>query len=325
MRLWALIGLGLAIVLAGHVDFPRCWETLRSIPLLSVAFATSACCLNVLLKAFRWHRMARQLSIQIPLQVSLAAFCSGAFWGLFTIGRVGELMRMEALLDRTPSKLTALATCTTDRAIDLAFLIFAAGIAAILSLAPWSVGVRTALAFSATLAVGSATLGLSHMVRTRLLPQLARKEPELLPGGGRLQALLRGAGPLLIASSDLLLRWQVIETLALTALSWGAYLVTVDALMAGVGMAVPFSALSVTAPLSAVVAALPISFQGIGTRDAVFVFMLASYGVTTTQAVSLSLAILGVAYLATLPLGTLGLFWRHRQKARTGAAPTPAL
>src|SRR5262245_5494531 len=92
-RLLFLIGLALLAAFAVRFDFSSAWQAVLGIPLSHLWLASAAFLLNLTIKAIRWHRMARQLSISVTLPVSMAAFFSGCFWGLLTIGRIGEFYR----------------------------------------------------------------------------------------------------------------------------------------------------------------------------------------------------------------------------------------
>jgi uncharacterized membrane protein YbhN (UPF0104 family) len=284
------------------------------IPLSNLWLASAAFLLNLSIKAIRWHRMARQLSIPVTLPVSIAAFFSGCFWGLLTIGRIGEFYRAEALFDRAPSKLVALATCITDRLIDVAFLAYLALVLSILIFLPWSVASRIALVAAASVGVALVFVGLARLTRRRA------RLPVPSPAEGRRWqrwwlAAWEQIAPLLVASRDLVFEWRMAETLALTAASWAAYFLTIYWLALGLGIQPPFAVTCLASSLAAIAAALPISFQGLGTREATFVFVFGAVGITATQSMTLSLSALALFYLVSLPTGGVGVAWRSRQKA----------
>jgi uncharacterized membrane protein YbhN (UPF0104 family) len=139
--------------------------------------------------------------------------------------------------------------------------------------------------------------------------------------GGRARAALDRSRPLLQASGRLIWGLGALETLLVTALSWLCYCGTVAWLAQGLGLSVPLSGIAFATALSALGAALPISFQGVGTRDGIFALLLAPHGVGTTGAVTLSLSLLALFYAVTLPIGALGLLWRRAQRARERHPP----
>jgi hypothetical protein len=64
---------------------------------------------NAWLKVLRWQRLLHSQGIALPHRVALAAFLSSQFYAQVTVGRVGEFMRIEALLERGVRPGTALA------------------------------------------------------------------------------------------------------------------------------------------------------------------------------------------------------------------------
>jgi glycosyltransferase 2 family protein len=297
-------------------DFSSAWQALLGIRLSNLWLASAAFLLNLLIKAIRWHRMARQLSISVPLPVSIAAFFSGCFWGLLTIGRIGEFYRAEALFGRAPSKMVALATCITDRLIDVAFLAYLAAALSTLIFLPWSVASRVTLVGVATVVLALVFVGLARLTRRRAKiavpsPTEERRSPRWW------LASREQIAPLLVASRDLVFEWRMAETLALTAVSWAAYFLAIHWLALGLGIRAPFSVTCVASALAAIAAALPISFQGLGTRDATFVLVFGAVGITTTQSMTLSLSALALFYLVSIPTGGAAVAWRRRQRAST--------
>jgi uncharacterized protein (TIRG00374 family) len=313
-RLLALIGLALLVAFGVRFDFSSAWQAVLEVPPSNLWLASTAFLLNLIIKAIRWHRMARQLSISVTLPVSMAAFFSGCFWGLLTIGRIGEFYRAEALFNGAPSKMVALATCITDRLIDVAFLAYLAVVLSILIFLPWSVAGRITLVVAATVILALVFAGLSRLTRRRATTPVPRStQSRRWPRW--LVAAWEQIAPLLVASRDLVFEWRMAETLALTAVSWAAYFLTIHWLALGLGIRPPFAVTCVASSLAAIAAALPISFQGLGTREATFVFVFGAVGISTTQSMTLSLSALALFYLVSIPTGGVGVAWRSRQKA----------
>jgi glycosyltransferase 2 family protein len=292
-RVSPLLGLLLLLLLLPHLDFREAWERTQAIPLQTAIAAVAAYMVNVLLKALRWHRMLRRQGIPIPWNVSCAAFLNGAFYGMLTIGRIGELMRSEALLKYSQSKAEAFANSLADRVLDAAFLLLVAALCSVSMARGWG--------YTYACAAGSVVLtGLAIAVyRSWRQPVLDRKPTATGRFLGTVTRVLLGPG--------------AAESIAWTVLSWSAYCAAVCLLAAGLGLNAPPAAIVRATAIGAAASALPISFQGLGTREAVFAATLAPYGVLTSQALTLSLVTLVLFYVVVLPLGGLGVFARHRQ------------
>jgi uncharacterized membrane protein YbhN (UPF0104 family) len=312
-----LIGVLLLVLLATQVDFREAWSLARAIPLSALPAAAAAYAANVILKAYRWHRMVREQGIRIPLSVSVAAFLSGALYGMLTIGRLGELLRVEALVEHSRSKGRALASCVADRLLDVAFLGTAAGVAAVVAL---GYPLREALIWFSVAGLGIVALGALFRA-SRGSEQSSPTHPWglwLVQHAAKwpfLSRILGGSRDLVVGVLELLFGFGVFEALLWTAVSWFGYFWSVHLLGAALGLHVPFLATVAASAVGAASAALPISFQGIGTREIAFAVVMAPYGVNTTQAMTLSVVTLSLLYVVTLPLGACGIWLRRRQTA----------
>lgn len=321
-RYSVLIGIVILGVIVARVNFDEAATMVRRLPASAVGIAGLAYGVNVLIKALRWHRMVRQLQIPVAMGVSVSAFLSGALYGMLTVGRLGELLRVEALLDKCPSRARALATCIVDRLLDVLFLGVVALVGSVTSL-----GVPLTLAGLVATAVGLWGLRqVSDVLR-------ARRSAKAVTGGADetpkprwlankwVGKLVSGSTELMFVTSDMVTTVHAFENVFWTALSWSGYFAAVIALTAGLGCDVPWLATIAVAAVAAISAALPISFQGVGTREAAFALAFAPYGMTVTQAVTLSFSLLALFYVVTVPMGVVGVVWRRtQQKAEAAAA-----
>lgn len=331
-RYSVLIGVVILLVIAARVNFDEASTMVRRLPASAIGIAGLAYGVNVLIKAFRWHRMVRQLQIPVAMGVSVSAFLSGALYGMLTVGRLGELLRVEALLDKCPSRARALATCIVDRLLDVMFLgvvalvgsaaalgpaLTAAGLVAsalglwLLRLTANTLRARRAAAATNAVASANATASNDEDPSTAVVSSwLANKW---------VSKILTGSAELVIVTAEMTTSVHVFENVFWTALSWSGYFGAVMALTAGLGCDVPLLASVTVSSVAAISAALPISFQGVGTREAAFALAFAPFGMSVTQAVTLSFTLLALFYVVTVPMGLVGVVWRRSQQKRDAA------
>lgn len=322
-RYSVLIGILILGVIVARVNFDEAATMVRRLPASAIGIAGLAYGVNVLIKAFRWHRMVRQLQIPVALGVSVSAFLSGALYGMLTVGRLGELLRVEALLDKCPSRARALATCIVDRLLDVLFL----GVVALIGSAA-SLGLPLTAAGLVATAVGLWVLRrATDVLRARrktdaTAGEVAAEEPPKPKwlANKWVQKFVLGSTELMFVTSDMVTTVHAVENVFWTALSWSGYFGAVIALTAGLGCEVPWLATITVASVAAISAALPISFQGVGTREAAFALAFAPYGMTVTQAVTLSFSLLALFYVVTVPMGVVGVLWRRSQQKAEAAA-----
>lgn len=326
-RYSVLIGVVILVVIATRVNFDQASTMVRSLPASAIGIAGLAYGVNVLIKAFRWHRMVRQLQIPVAMGVSVSAFLSGALYGMLTVGRLGELARVEALLDKCPSRARALAACIVDRLLDVMFLGVVALVGSAAALGP----ALTALGLVAS-ALGLWLLRfLADTLRARRAAAAANAAVSTNHAGPPLPAankwlankwvskILTGSAELVIVTAEMTASVHVFENVFWTALSWSGYFAAVAALTAGLGCDVPWVASVTVSSVAAISAALPISFQGVGTREAAFALAFAPFGMSVTQAVTLSFSLLALFYVITVPMGLVGVVWRRSQQKREAA------
>lgn len=325
-RYSVLIGIVILGVIVARVNFDEAATMVRRLPASAIGIAGLAYGVNVLIKAFRWHRMVRQLQIPVAMGVSVSAFLSGALYGMLTVGRLGELLRVEALLDKCPSRARALATCIVDRLLDVLFL----GVVALVGSAA-ALGLPLTIAGLVATAIGLWGLRrISDLLRARRSAKAASSaadepaKPKWLSNKW-VSKLVLGSTELMFVTSDMVTTVHAFENVFWTALSWSGYFAAVIALTSGLGCDVPWFATIAVAAVAAISAALPISFQGVGTREAAFALAFAPYGMTVTQAVTLSFSLLALFYVVTVPMGVVGVVWRRsQQKAEAAAASAPS-
>jgi hypothetical protein len=263
---------------------------------------------NAWLKVLRWQRLLISQGIALPHRVALAAFLSSQFYAQVTVGRVGEFMRIEALLERGVKPGTALAACVFDRLLDV-FVVLSLGVC----LAAFGLGDRRIAIAAATGMLGLSLLGLwalsvlGRAQPTRWLAPLARSRfgARVL---GFVRELAQGVRPMMRPRA-------LAEASFWTLLAWCGYFAALFALADGLGLAVSRVLLTATAAFAALSSLLPITISGLGARELIYIEVLQRRGVPAESAAALSLLHLGVMSGMAIVLGFAGSVWRARQRS----------
>jgi uncharacterized membrane protein YbhN (UPF0104 family) len=299
-RRWALGALGplaLAAILA-RVDRPALAATLgRADPwLLALAYLTPLPAIGI--RTLRWRRLLGAPGAGFGTGELLVLYARAVALGALTPGRVGELVKAGPIAARGLGLPRALASVVVDRLWDLACLV---GLAACalpllgqrLARPDWVVaGVLcvVGLAAAALLAAGA--------------------------GGRRLRRWL----PALAADGPLLPRGSTAACAGLTAASWAITLAASWLYARALGIPVGYLEMCALAALCSLVASLPISIAGAGTRDATLLLVLGPLGIGRAEALGLSLLMLS----NTLFVGAVcsGAFLLRTGAPGAGAAPS---
>jgi uncharacterized protein (TIRG00374 family) len=278
----------------------------------------------VAVKAWRWNILLRNLAVQAPpLGYSMILYMIGLFLGGATPGQSGDFLKAWYLRNRGQPLAPTLFSILLDRLFD--FLVMALlsllGLIAFLPRFPRQL----------QLPIQVATIGFAGAIVLTIPALMARRPREWLmirvsrvvPRRGR-PALKRWRDQF----AQLDMRSRVLGALLLATLCSATSTMTrLWLLFRALDVAIPIPALVSSAALISILQVLPISFSGVGVRDAVLIAVLAGYGYGRDQALALSALFLLlnlehilIGFLVSLryPLGQAALSDRPRAEAITG-------
>ena len=289
------VSAGLIYVILRGVALEAVWRALgRADPwLLALAFAMFF--LGYGITAWRWRILLAAQGVQAPLGYLVRSFMVAIFFNNFlpsTIG--GDAVRVYDSWRAGGGKARAVAVVFTDRLFGMSALLLLATLA--LWWAPPAVaglaGLRGFLAL-ALLGVGGLLvaffrgLGLPWLERWRRHPGLAGRVLDRLAEAvaafrGRRDVVAKALGLSLLLQANVILHYLLI--------GWALHL------------PVPWPAYFLIVPIAILTMMLPVSINGIGVREGVFVFLLGLYGVARPEA----LALAWIAFGFVLAQGVLG-------------------
>jgi uncharacterized protein (TIRG00374 family) len=304
-KLLPLIGLAVLAWLLTRLDLPALGRAIAQVSWAALLGACASFSFNLWLKVLRWQRLLRAQAIVLPHRVALASFMSAQFYAQVSVGRVGEFLRMEALIERGVSAGTALSSCVFDRLLDV-YLVLATG--AVLGLSV--LGDRQlAIAAAAVLALGSIA-GSVFLVR---LGRAARvhSEPTGSAAPRELWTRLRGAVSELARSTlPLLSPAPLLEAVLWTLIAWAFYFAALYILADALAIHVSRVLLTATGAVAALSSLLPVTISGLGAREAIYIAVLSAHEVPGEKAVALSLLHLSVMTATAIVLGLGGVVLR---------------
>jgi len=271
---WAirLIGPALLVLFLWRSDFSQLAAGFSRIQIVPLLLSLLLFFPFVAIKAWRWNALMAELGMHPPtLRFSMALYMIGLYLGGTTPGQSGDFIKAWYLRERGEALAPALFSIVLDRLFDFLIMALLALLAlvAFLDILPKSAQIAT-IGFA--LAVFLATPALMargpreriFQLLTPLLPGRARAIAERVRGQlGALSMRPALLGLLLIAS----------------ALSATSTMVRIWLLYPALGLDnIPLVEIIGSTALIAILQALPISFAGIGVRDAVLVALLGRHG-----------------------------------------------
>ncbi len=255
--------------------------------------------LQLLLEAFVWQWLLSMQRIRHPYPKTVLAYLSSQYLGLVTPGHVGELLAAGYISMETAITFGyALSSVVMKKALTwvtvvgfgiwglplLANVTFLHGVKRV----AWiSVAVGVVLAVGITLWVVS-------------LRHLARKWQRLSPWQIDMTEFW--------AVARQLVSLKLLAPLCLAAVTFGVLFLQMDAILRAMGVVLPLVTVSKIMALSRIAARLvPMSFVGLGSKDAAVVILLAQQGLDPSVGVAAALLLYVCSYLISLLLA--GVCW----------------
>ncbi|MDD5751734.1 MAG: lysylphosphatidylglycerol synthase transmembrane domain-containing protein [Candidatus Peribacteraceae bacterium] len=229
-----------------------------------------------LLKAWRWHVLVRGTGKHEPFASSFGLYMSSLFLGIATPGKMGEALKIPALVREGMSLRNAILLTILDRVLDVLVL--------------------------AVLLVAAGMLLLSDVHAALLAGALAAAILLLLIAAVLFSRLRRFLTP------DLPLRTWLLS-MTITVAGWCVYFLQLVVLAWGFGFQLPLPLFLAIMTVAGIVSVLPIAPAGLGTRDAALLFFFGRLGIPAEQTIAFAFAIFILTVLAS---SLCGYYWlRH--------------
>jgi hypothetical protein len=282
------------------IDVAKIWTRLQTAHLEWVALGVAAYAGGQWLSAWRWWLLLRPVSLAVPYLRMVAFYFIGMFFNIFLPTIVGGDAVKAILLSReTGAPARATMSVFMERNVGL-FALLAIATAAAFVAPPVDVRGFNLLQLTLLVFAGfiAANIVLANRPAYRLVDYLVAMTP-LAGIRSRAASLYEAIVPYREA------RWRGV-VLAATAQSFlfQAVVILVVFLNANaLGIRVPVAALAVFVPLISLAGMLPISVNGLGIREALYLLLFGRLGVPADAAVSMALLYFAVTLAASLPGG----------------------
>jgi uncharacterized protein (TIRG00374 family) len=301
-----LIKLGITLALYGfvflRVDVAQLADRIASARWSYVALAVGVYVCGQLTSAYRWYLLLAPVRLVVSYGRVTAFYFIGMFFNFFLPTIVGgDAVKAVLLTRETGSPARATISVFMERNLGLAaLLVIATG--AVFQAPPIEVAgvplktivLGLALAFVAANALIFSQRAYELLDRLVALTPLGR----VWPGAGQLHASLA----LYLRSPR-----TVLPAFALSLFFQIVVIVVVSLCARALGLDVPAAALAVFVPLIALGGMLPVTINGLGVRDALYLLLFGRIGTPPDIAVSLALLHVAVTFIASLAGGVVYL------------------
>lgn len=295
-----LIGLVVLVVLLANVDLARLWALLTGLTARQIALAGAAVLGLLIARCERWHRLLSAAGIALTRGETYQSCLRSMWLGYLTPGRVGEFKRGFDLAKRqfaTPSAATALVM------LDL-------GADAVVAIAVVGVALLTAYVMATPIIalVGGFWVCLALMIATVLATRPALSGLALLSSQTRFLVNVTEILKRLVASP----RFVLLNLLLLTVLIEGFYVAMMIPLFKPIDGTLTISNATVIVMTGTVTALIPITYFGLGTREAALLLLLAGAGRSFETTIALSLTFVGAQAIGLVVTVALDLLVRGK-------------
>lgn len=293
-----LIGITLFGVILWSIDISRLWAVVKdvSIPYLILGFLMGFPVRYA--RSFRWNRIKKFLDIDVtPSESFFYQLISGM--ALFTPAKLGEFVKAFYLKSRSFSFMKSTVSVIGDRVFDVLISLIVAAVASFYFLPVDRQWTRLA-------AVGGpiVCLIIAHLVLSNRAMATSIGRPvieKLLPA--KLQPKVRELMSSLIDRYQQLTLTKLSYFSVLSIIAFYFQILRFQVLTTALGFSVSTAVMGGIIGIMAISNLLPITFSGLGTRDAVFWYCFQQIGINPEYAIGLSMLVLVTNILNGL-LGT---------------------
>ena len=294
------VGLLAYLSLSRRVDFAEIGRFLARADGRLLAAALVLYLAGQALSALKWRRLASAVGFQASPRRFVAYYFIGMFFNAFGFGTVGgDVVRALYLAGRGGRRGLALNTVVADRL---------SGLGVLLAIALAALVVFHQYDLPAVIYWGVVVLASSLLGGWRLLPYAL---PAVLPSTNRLRRLVE---------QDLAPYWSdgrlLVDVAVLSFVFHMSQIGVLVILTHALGLVLPASYYFIFGPLVNIMAAIPVSLNGLGVRESGYVFFLSHIGVSRDSAIAFALTWFAVVMLAGAVGGIVYVGYRQAPRAR---------
>ena len=307
-RLWLirLFGILLLIFLLTRVDLSSIASAITKVNLWYLAAVIVLTPPGIFLRSWRWQSLLKMQGVTYPLRQAFLASFSGFYLGLATPGRLGEFAKVLYLTDDKELAFgEAFSSVLVDRLCDIYFLVIVGGFGLI------SFSLVGLISFSLLGETILAIIVLLLLLAISLL-LLSRRIGQRLIGVVYKTKVLRRFEDRIDASVDQfywglerLTGRKLVFPLLLTLAAYAILFSQCYLLALSLNLPLSFLYIAICMAVATLVALIPVSLCGVGTRDITLIALFSLQGIAYESALSYSLLVLLTLYIFTAVMGAI--------------------
>jgi uncharacterized protein (TIRG00374 family) len=298
-------------------DIAKVGATLRTVDLTWVALGVLVYASGQWLSAFKWHLMLRPVRLSVSYLRMVSFYFIGMFFNIFLPTIVGgDAVKAILLARETGAPARSTMSVFMERNTGLLALLTIAAVAAWFA-PPVPLFGLTLFSLTLLLFVGflAANLVLADARAYRLVDYLIAMTP-LARMRSRASSLYEAVVPY---RRDISI---VVAGVMLSFVFQAVVILVVFLNAKALDQTVPIAALAVFVPLISLAGMLPVSVNGLGIREVLYVLLFGRVGIRSEAAVSMALLYFVVTLAASLPGGVVYMLQRDPRRPPTASSPS---
>jgi uncharacterized protein (TIRG00374 family) len=294
-RLFPVIGIIIFIYIILNIDLPTVAGILLKTNILFFGAAILITGIDIVIKAFKWQLIFNSYNVSVPYSRFLKSWLVGLSLSLITPGKVGDFAKAYYLKDKAPLG-KGLTTVMADRIIDLLTLFILAIIGLSLFATYYSPNPALLITMYALFVLFVLSVFLFSRKRIAsfiLRPFYYRLAPE------KHREKMKSVYTDFYSGISLILERKrlVLAVIILTFLVWLGTIFVIYFAALSLGFWIPPAFVFIAFSIITLLEALPISFSGLGTRDATLIFFFGFISISAEASLSVSLLYLLITYI----------------------------
>jgi len=290
-----LVGIILFIFILTRIDLRSFSGLLKNIDMYYFIAAALLLFPMLFIRAYRWNYIKRTQKINYRLWDSILMYGSGIYIGLLTPGRIGDFIKVLYLKNDGNSVGKSFVSVFADRISDLLFLIAFGYLGMFFFMDLF----KKQVYFLFILFLAVLLIVVFVVANKKLTKKLVRKLFWFFVPSKYKEKVKVSFNDFYI-NLKILNRMSILKIFIMTVFAWAIYFVQVFFLAKALGISISFIYLSICACISALIALIPISISGIGTRDMTFIILFSLLAIEKEFAVAVSMLILFTSVLMAL-------------------------
>lgn len=306
-RYYHLIGIVILVIILVKIDFHKITACLLSLNYKLFILINLLIIPSLFLKAYRWRYLLKLQRITYPIRDSFLSYLGSVYAGMVTPGRIGEALRAVYLKKEKGIQLSkGLASVAFDRLLDIYMLsaLGCLGLWYFLNKTNARVGL---LIFLAVFVVIPIILILNKSFLEKVVKIIYR-----FMVSGLDRRFFEGQVKEFLDSFKEMIGVRIYLPLALTVLAYLVYFWQSYLLAHLIPVDISYMTIVFFVSIASLVSILPISILGLGTREAVFIYLFSLIGFGAEKAVMYSFLLFFSFYITGGLIGFFGWLIKGR-------------